>query len=315
MTFFEDFKKLKQKTVHLGARGFKNTNCDYNDFLYFSKNCFMCFDADKFWDCFYCVEGNDLKNCCDCSTCDKCELCFSCLDCLGCFDGIWLQDCRRVSESLFCYDCVGCNHCFGCVGLRQKNYHLFNKQLSEEDWEKGVQEWKMKGLHVIWEEFERLKETVPRRAEMFYRSEDSSGNHLTGCKNAYDCYNSANLQDCGHLYRIYNVYGDRNRDTWNAHGGVDLEDCHEFVFMGKGYNSSFCYYCEVVRDCDYCFQVFNSKNCFGCIGVNHGEYMILNKKYEPEEWARKKAEVIEEMKKDGEWGQWPLAEGERFDAG
>lgn len=315
MTFFSDFQKLKQKSVHLGARGFKNTNCDYNDFLYFSKNCYMCFDADKFWDCFYCVEGNELKDCCDCSTCEKCELCFACLDCLECFNGTWLQDCRRTSESLFCYDCVGCNHCFGCVGLRQKKYHLFNKQLSEEDWEKEVREWKTKGLKAIWDEFEKLKRTVPRRADMFYRTEDSIGNHLTSCKNAYDCFNSVNLQDCGHLCRIYTVYGDRNRDSWNAHGGVDLEDCHEFIFVGKGYNCSFCYYCEVVRDCDYCFQVFNSKNCFGCIGVNHGEYMILNQKYEPEEYERKKAEIIEQMKASGEWGHWPLPEGEKFDMG
>jgi|GEM_PF-5805225 len=57
MTFFEDFKKLKQKTPHIGIRGFKNTACDYNDYLYFSKMSYMCFFGDKFWNSFYCTEG------------------------------------------------------------------------------------------------------------------------------------------------------------------------------------------------------------------------------------------------------------------
>jgi len=50
--------------------------------------------------------------------------------------------------------------------------------------------------------------------------------------------------------------------------------------------------------------------------------MILNQKYSPEEYEKKKAEIIAEMKASSatvgqscEWGNWPLPEGERFDTG
>lgn len=314
MTFFEDFRKLNQKSVHLGLRGFKNINCVYNDYLYFSKDCYMCFVADKFWTCFYCDGGISLKDCYDCSECDRCEVCYSCLNCKDCFDGTYLQDCRRTSQSSFCYDCLGCNSCFGCAGLRQKNYYIFNKQFDEQTYNKEVKEWKIKSIDAIWKELEKVKLKIPHQHAMIYRGENSTGDHLENVQNSIECFSSSNLQDCGHCYRIYTVYGDRNRDTYDCYEGVDLEQCYEGLHFGKGYNCNYCYYTEVLRDCDYCFQVFNSKNCFGCVSVNHGQYMILNQKYEPKEWERKKAEIIEQMKKDGEWGNWPLAEGERFDA-
>jgi hypothetical protein len=313
MSFFEDFRRLKSQQPHLALRGFRNVGCEYNDFLYFSKVCYMCFDADKFENCFYTVEGCNLKDCCDCSTCDRCELCYGCLDCRDCFDGTHLQDCRRTSESSFCYDCIGCNNCFGCAGLRQQKFCLFNEQLSKEEYEKGVNEWKMKGEEAIWAKFEKLKEEIPHQHSMLYRCENSSGNQLENTQNSFECFNSSDLQDCGHLYRAYTVYGEKNVDTWDVGGGVDFEMCYQMIFTGKAYNSSFCYYGEVIRDCDYCFQVFNSKNCFGCVGVNQGEYMILNKKYSEEEYFKKKAEIIEGMKESGEWGEWPLLEGEKFD--
>lgn len=315
MTYFEEFKRLKEKTPHIGIRGFKNMNCDYNDYLYFSKNCFLCFSGDKFWDSFYCQEGNALKDCCDCNECDRCELCFECIDCKDCNDGNWLQDCRRVSQSFFCYDCVGCNSCFGCSGLRQKNYCIFNRQLSGKDeYDSSVREWKMKGLRAIWAEFEKVKEATIHQHAFIYRAENSTGDHLENVKNAHECFDCGNLYDCGHMIRIYAVYGDKNADSWNCYGGVDMEQCIEMIWVGKAYNCSFLYYCEVVRDCDYCFQVFNSKNCFLCCGLNHGENMILNKKYDSvEEWQAAKASVIEHMKKDGEWGQWMLSEGEKMD--
>lgn len=313
MTFFEDFKKLKQKSVHLGLRGFKNTSCEYNDYLYFSKVCYMCFVGDYLENCMYLNEGKKDKYCCDCATCDFCELCYECLDCLECYNGTYLQDCRRVSDSVFCYDCIGCNSCFGCAGLRQKQYYLFNKNIGKEDYEAEVLKWKKKGLLAILAEFERVKMEIPHQALMMYRVEDSIGDHLVNAQRCYSCFECADMQDCGYMSRVYCVYGERNLDSWNNWANLDLEQCTECVQVGKGYNCSFLYYCEVVRECDYCFQVFNSKNCFGCVGVNHGEYMILNQKYSPEDWARKKAEIIEQMKMDGEWGNWPLKEGERFD--
>ncbi|MBT3865089.1 hypothetical protein HOF67_03605, partial [Candidatus Peregrinibacteria bacterium] len=54
----------------------------------------------------------------------------------------------------------------------------------------------------------------------------------------------------------------------------------------------------------YCDSVFNSHDCFGCVGLSHGEYQILNKKYEKEEYFKKVEEIKAQMQQDNEWGQW-----------
>ena len=148
---------------------------------------------------------------------------------------------------------------------------------------------------------------------MMYKVEESTGDHLENVRRAVCSFNSSNLFDCGYLTDVNVVYGDKNVDSWDAYGAVDLDQCCQSLSVGKGYNCNFCFYCEAVRDCEYCFQVFNSKNCFGCIGVNHGEHMILNKKYEPAEWEKRVAEIKGQMLKDGEYGEWPVPEGEMFD--
>ena len=48
----------------------------------------------------------------------------------------------------------------------------------------------------------------------------------------------------------------------------------------------------------------NSQNLFGCVSVKKGEYMIFNKKYSKDEYEKLKAEIIEHMKKTGEYGEF-----------
>jgi len=43
-------------------------------------------------------------------------------------------------------ECNNCQYCFGCVGLKNKNFHIFNKSYSEKDYWKTVDEIKSKML-------------------------------------------------------------------------------------------------------------------------------------------------------------------------
>ena len=36
----------------------------------------------------------------------------------------------------YCYNCTGSSNLFGCIGLRNKNYCIFNKQYTKEEFEK-----------------------------------------------------------------------------------------------------------------------------------------------------------------------------------
>lgn len=48
----------------------------------------------------------------------------------------------------------------------------------------------------------------------------------------------------------------------------------------------------------------SSQNCFGCIGLKHGEYSIFNRQYSKEEYLSLKDKIIEHMKNNGEWGEF-----------
>ena len=46
----------------------------------------------------------------------------------------------------YCINCYNCENCFGCVGLRNKKYCIFNKQYTEEEYWKTLDEIKTKML-------------------------------------------------------------------------------------------------------------------------------------------------------------------------
>ena len=46
-----------------------------------------------------------------------------------------------------------------------------------------------------------------------------------------------------------------------------------------------------------------SKNVFGCVSLNHGNYCILNKQYTKDDYEILVPRIIEHMRTTGEWGQ------------
>jgi hypothetical protein len=88
--------------------------------------------------------------------------------------------------------------------------------------------------------------------------------------------------------------------------GLETNLVYECNSSGYGaYNILFCNDTwSNVRDCLYCDNCQSVKNCFGCVGLKKAEYCILNKQFTPEEYDKKVAEIIEYMKRTGEWGEF-----------
>ncbi len=51
-------------------------------------------------------------------------------------------------------------------------------------------------------------------------------------------------------------------------------------------------------------MVYNSQNMFGCVGIKKGEYRIMNKKYDKEEYESLVSKIIEHMKSTKEFGEF-----------
>jgi hypothetical protein len=66
------------------------------------------------------------------------------------------------------------------------------------------------------------------------------------------------------------------------------------------------------EDSLYVDECFNSKNLFGCIGLKHRKYCILNKQYSAEQYEVLVPAIIEHMRKTGEWGEFFPGAGSQF---
>jgi CxxC-x17-CxxC domain-containing protein len=70
------------------------------------------------------------------------------------------------------------------------------------------------------------------------------------------------------------------------------------------YNVHFSLYVFHSSDIWYSDQIFNSKNCFGCVGLRNKQYCIFNKQYTPEDYEQTVAQIITHMQTTGEWGEY-----------
>jgi len=64
------------------------------------------------------------------------ELMYECVTCGGSSNLKFCFECWPVSGNLeYCMSCYSCTDCFGCVGLNKKQYCIFNKQYSKEEYQ------------------------------------------------------------------------------------------------------------------------------------------------------------------------------------
>lgn len=55
---------------------------------------------------------------------------------LGVVNSKFLEGCwAEIADSEYCIACRGISHCFGCVGLKKKEYCIFNQQYTKEEYE------------------------------------------------------------------------------------------------------------------------------------------------------------------------------------
>lgn len=70
------------------------------------------------------------------------------IDCYQCVFAEKSSNCRfsysviRCQNLEYCFECKECENCFGCVGLQRKKFHIFNKEYSEIEYWRRVDELK-----------------------------------------------------------------------------------------------------------------------------------------------------------------------------
>lgn len=311
--FFAQFGELFAQTIKesISQTG-EMVNSDYMHFGGWHKNCYLIFDAGKCEDCMYGTFIGYCKSCMDVLDMQRNELCYDCVDLNDCYDMLHATFCRNCSSSAYLFDCIGCKNCIGCVNLRNKQYYAFNEPVGKERfealWKKAFDgSWAtQQAMEKKWRAFAL---TQPRRPVHNVNSPRSTGDYLTNCDHAVQCYKCLEARDCKHCqYVVWRVNDCHDVSCF----GESMEFCYELSASGGVYGK--------ITENGCCFNAYmyyggnsvfysinvheNCKNIFGCCDVRAKRYCILNKQYTQGDYEALVPRIVEHMRASGEWGEF-----------
>lgn len=306
--FFEQYKELMDKVPrrNLFTAYKHDENCDYTNHAGRNRNCYLIFDSDDSWDCMFCYSINSCKNCLDCYRTKECELSYECIDSQNLYNCKFCQNCIHCQDSAYLRDCISCKNCMFCVNQHQKEYCLFNEQLTKEEYQERLEELDLSShqiLSMAYAKLDELTKDVPRRYRQDVQTENCVGDYLTNSKNAYFCFDSRDLYDCRYVFQAF-MKTTNSMDCQEV--GDNVECCYSCGTVG--YNARSCIFCdrclEQVDNLIYCMHCTQSNNLFGCVGLRKREFCILDKQYTKDEHGELVPKIIEHMKSTGEWGKF-----------
>lgn len=117
------------------------TEQSFGDYVHNTKNCVFCYDAYDAEDCRYGEHvRRNAKKVMDVSTVGRdAQRVYECINTgIGATNNLFCVICRSSSNMIYCQECFNCSDCFGCVGLKNKQYCIFNKQYTKEQYEQEV---------------------------------------------------------------------------------------------------------------------------------------------------------------------------------
>lgn len=301
-SFFEQVRGLQAKVPHPHNLSNKNINSDWCDDVWESRECYLC---RSLFQCEFVSYGYRIvrcKNSIDITYCFDSELCYDCLNCFKCYRVRHAVNSRDCIDSAFIFDCRGSSNLFMCHGLRNKQYCIYNEQYSKEDYFKKLEEFDTKtytGLNNLKEEFRRvIREEALHRANLNIQCESSSGNFLNQDRNCYNCYFLEESENSRHVFR-----GIWNKDSIDCIGGICEKSVMSVTDM-QTYDVLSTYYCVGCRYSGYLDNCDECEYCFGCVGLRKKKYCILNKQYSKKDYEELRAQIVEDMKRRGEWGRY-----------
>jgi len=302
--FFEQYAELQKRVPRLGIDIVNCENSEYCNYCGDEKNCYLDIAGEGNEDCYYNLFVKHSKDTVDCTFVYNSELCY---ESINCYDSYGLQHCMyadNCSNCLYSFDLVGCKNCIFSHGLRNKEFYVFNKQYTKVDYEKylkelGLSSYKQRQkLYEGWVKFK--EENAIFRANFLLNCENCSGNNLKNCKNTIHSFNASGSEDCRYLYDVLDAKDcqDLNYSLYKP------ELSYELISTLNMTKSAFSMASHYNTEVFYCDLTNNSSNLFGCIGLNHKQYCILNKQYTGAQYAELVPQIIENMKKRGEWGEF-----------
>ncbi|MFH0773738.1 MAG: hypothetical protein V1922_05510 [bacterium] len=290
--FYEEYKKLKLVYPVTPTHSSKSEGVEYGDYMYMCKNAFFSFDNAASENIIYIFDSFKAKNCADGDYVVESELCYECVDILKCYNSTYLNYCGRVIDSHYCWDCGDSHNLFGCVHLNFKQYCIFNKQYTKEEYEQKTAELLKEPPEKHLEQIRQLSMQFPVSTTYISHAENADyGNHIDYSKNMYLCFDSAHSENGAYLYDAHHI-----KNSYDLTQSFHSELCYECVDSSKLNNCFFMINCDTVFDSGFCRDCRNSHNLFGCVALDKKEYCLLNHQYTKEEYEKQMKEIMSTFK-------------------
>ena len=275
-----------------------NHNCEYANWLDYSKNCYLVFGGGYDENVSYANRPFYTKDSMDIYFCNKVEFCYENVNCQNSYKLSFGENCNNCVDSCLMYDCKNCSDCFGCVGLRNKQHCIFNVEYSKEEYEQKIKELNQgssKSLENAKKTFEKLKLTYPRKFANVINVQNTTGDFILDAKNCQYIFDCADGKNENSKFGFW--VGAGMKDMYDGvacgvRGELLYESVSTAVAVARVY---FSIQIRESQDIYYSIDCHNSSNLFGCVALRNKKYCILNNQYTKEEYEKLVPEIIKQM--------------------
>ena len=307
--FFDQFGELMKQVPLPGTSIWPWVeNSEYSWACSWITDCYLTFSAQEAEKVHYSVDVVGCKDSMDCLGIMNSQNCYECIEVYDSYDIMYSYNVKNSRNSRFLLDCDGCSDCYGCISMTNMSFCLYNTpysaseykaklaeilklSMSQQKWifkEFSIWKYQKKPLPNTWSEnVIECENVIDSKNISFSRhirgGEDIRHSQKIQVPKAELCMDSTSIGN--NASRIYSTY----QGFHNAH--------NIYFSAGNFHEVSHLFYSA------YCRNWVN--NCFGCVGLRHGEsYCILNKQYTKESYESLVLKIIEHMVKNSEWGEF-----------
>ncbi|MBI3442730.1 MAG: hypothetical protein HY007_03100 [Candidatus Sungbacteria bacterium] len=295
--FFEQFRELFHTVPLYSKSTLGNINSDYCDNSGWMKNSYLCFDAGTFENVAYAVKGDTVKDSLDIYEVSKSEFCYESVILEESYRVFFSMDCERCSDVWFSKDLTSCNNCFGCVNLRNKSYHIFNRPYSREEYLEEIKKFNVGSHQSMLAILQKARESwtkFPVKYLHGYHNVNVSGQLIYNSKNTNASYSVQDAENVKYSQMLWMKIADSYDYTSFGFNASLIYECLVSGFQSSGLKFSWeCW--DACRDLEYSAYCSTSSNLFGCIGLRKKSYCIFNKQYAKEDYFAMREKIIQHM--------------------
>lgn len=128
--------KIKEQHPLTQTHEHDNENSSFGNYVYFCKNCYLCFDIQNSENCGYLYDSGWNKQVYDLTQSRDCELSYEISDSGNLFNSDHIVFSKNCQDSSYLFDCVDMKNSLGCVRTDHRQYCILNRQFSKEEYEK-----------------------------------------------------------------------------------------------------------------------------------------------------------------------------------